>query len=520
MATGCLDESETQDLADEGNSVATDDQARTITYEKFLESVTIDPTTGTYLIEGDIAVDDEEAVRTYYEKTFGNAEGLTVNTINGTDDVWSATQRWNLSYCVSTADFGNNKAMVVRAMQQAAAAWENVADVRFVHNTAQDGSCTNANGNVIFDVRLSPPNPPYSARSFFPSTSRTDRELLINWGSGWNERTLMTVLIHELGHSLGFRHEHIRAPGTTCTENGTSRGVTDYDNLSVMHYTSCPGAANNTGYYFLSQRDIQGAQSLYGAPSNVLNASDGTLYARKRTTGDIYKKSGGSWVKIGSPGQTFVTVGNTLYGQSSANGGIWRYSGSGTTWTNVGGAAGIMINCGGYLCATNPTSNDIYRYDGSSWSFIGSPGAIFAASTSSLFGATSLQQSLYRYSGSGSSWTLAGDATADLIGGGTSMYRLNIDRSAVQRYSSGTTWTTVGGAGRQWLATSGDLYGLTPDTGAIYKYSGSGTAWTAVGGAAARMYGSYGRLYATNPSSGNIFRYDAASNTWTGEGQP
>jgi len=48
--------------------------------------------------------------------------------------------------------------------------------------------------------------------------------------------TSQGVFRHELGHVLGLRHEHIRAPGTFCTEDSSWRGVTAYDSASVMHY--------------------------------------------------------------------------------------------------------------------------------------------------------------------------------------------------------------------------------------------------------------------------------------------
>ena len=42
---------------------------------------------------------------------------------------------------------------------------------------------------------------------------------------------------HELGHILGFRHEHIRSEAnSSCDEGGAFRAVTDYDQASVMHY--------------------------------------------------------------------------------------------------------------------------------------------------------------------------------------------------------------------------------------------------------------------------------------------
>jgi hypothetical protein len=75
------------------------------------------------------------------------------------------------------------------------------------------------------------------------------------------------VLLHELGHILGFRHEHIHVPA--CSEGDTNwRKVTPYDSASVMHYPpyaypQCNGT--NTGDYALTSLDRWGVGSLYGS---------------------------------------------------------------------------------------------------------------------------------------------------------------------------------------------------------------------------------------------------------------
>ena len=54
------------------------------------------------------------------------------------------------------------------------------------------------------------------------------------------------VLRHELGHVLGFRHEHIRsgAPAVCPGESvAATVNLTDYDPQSVMHYF-CGGVGN------------------------------------------------------------------------------------------------------------------------------------------------------------------------------------------------------------------------------------------------------------------------------------
>jgi hypothetical protein len=151
---------------------------------------------------------------------------------------------------------------VVQAMSDAAGAWEAHANVNFIHLSNQDSNCKANNKNVVFDVR-----PVYSgqylARAFFPNTSRNGRNVLID-ASAFTAAPPLTVtgvLRHELGHALGFRHEHTRPEAGACFEDTNWRELTPYDSSSVMHYPQCNGT--NTGDLVLTSKDKSGARALY-----------------------------------------------------------------------------------------------------------------------------------------------------------------------------------------------------------------------------------------------------------------
>ena len=74
------------------------------------------------------------------------------------------------------------------------------------------------------------------------------------------------VLRHELGHTLGLRHEHVRNPNVNarCFEGTRWRGVTAYDTNSMMHYKSCPGSTNS-GDLVVTSLDAAGLAELYPA---------------------------------------------------------------------------------------------------------------------------------------------------------------------------------------------------------------------------------------------------------------
>ena len=232
-----------------------------------------------YVVDGDIPVTLDQ-LRELYERTLERAQmeaagleiaqdnnPLLVHQYGGADDVWTAAQAAHLTYCVTT-DFGPvNHARMVAEMAQATAAWERVAGVDFIYVPAHDSDCKNTNPGVVFSVRPTTLN---GACAFFPNDPATygcvAKTLIININAidtnpGFGGTTTLGVLKHELGHILGFRHEHARVPNSSCSEPDT-RSVTAYDSASVMHYPWCPGGTQ-TGDLVITDLDAIGADTIY-----------------------------------------------------------------------------------------------------------------------------------------------------------------------------------------------------------------------------------------------------------------
>ncbi len=249
------------------------DSSDVLSYEEFRDQAYQDPESGVYVVNGDEMVENEAGMRAVYQRYTETAraaesglatieQGLIVNRVGSSDDKWSSATASNITYCISRTSFGTRYNTVVSAMNSATAAWEATARVNFVHSSSLDGSCTRTTSGVVFNVRLVSGGG-FLASAFFPSSSRSAREVLIDSTSfgSISPYTLTGILRHELGHTLGFRHEHTRPEAGTCFENNAWRSLTTYDAASVMHYPQCNGS--NRGDLILTSRDKTGARALY-----------------------------------------------------------------------------------------------------------------------------------------------------------------------------------------------------------------------------------------------------------------
>ena len=238
---------------------------------------------GKYIVNGDIAIADRKHLREFYlqvreelSDTAGGklvvnriGVGLVVNQVNGRDDVWTSARRRQLAYCVDTG-FGARHAAVLADMTAATVAWEEAADVDFVHVAAEDASCDASNQDVVFDVRPVDVDGQYLARAFFPNDQRPARNVLIDESSFQlnpaGKLQLVGILRHELGHALGWRHEHTRPESGQCFEDAGWRPLTGYDRFSVMHYPQCNGGGDWS--LALTAADKAGAACVYGKGSD------------------------------------------------------------------------------------------------------------------------------------------------------------------------------------------------------------------------------------------------------------
>lgn len=222
---------------------------------------------GSFIVEGDLALSEEELV----DHLLGLAPGsqssgageLKLSIHNGQMDFYAKPDR-KLTYAIDKASFGDEARYreIIGLMDAAAGEWEAIAPesgLDFVHVPGEDATPTA--GNVNFVVEFRDAGGLFIARSFFPHDGREDRKLTIDPSFYTSQFTKKGVLLHELGHVLGYRHEHINGVPGCRREGGVFLTLTTEDPRSVMHYFCGGGGSLDMT---LSPLDKQGHAIVYG----------------------------------------------------------------------------------------------------------------------------------------------------------------------------------------------------------------------------------------------------------------
>lgn len=243
-----------------------------ISFEAFAGATPMDPASGMYVADGDMLMTRAQ-LADYYSLLYPREDALIVYTQYGQDSKWDDTTKLDLSYCVSE-DFKtptDNPAYptyydyIVEFFARAASDWNTAANIRLWHNADEDARCNQTGGGapaVVFRIL---------------KTTGTENSFVGPLGKPVSAPGTMylkpyspvAVMRHELGHVLGFMHEHVRYPGTNCAESFDYRPLTALDTASIMYGPGCTGFTGDPSWgdsRVLTELDKLGAASLYGCP--------------------------------------------------------------------------------------------------------------------------------------------------------------------------------------------------------------------------------------------------------------
>jgi hypothetical protein len=473
-------------------------------------SLEIDGAAG-YVVDGDVLVAGLAGLQQYYD------EVVTGGALPAIDTPWPAGQKRRLTYCVE-ASFRQWDFAVDSAAHGAALAWQQLADVRFVHDQSQDADCGRSD-SVAFRIAytsLAVPSLIVPAQADSPPTILVG-DLAFHTAA---LPYLNSRLRHAFGHVLGFRHG---APTTAVCDSADCRAQKAYGSASIMRRGWC--AEYSTERLFPAQVDADIASRTYAAPLELVE-HDGSLIMRDLVRGELHAwrttDPEGAWRKIGDETLALASSKSGLF-RLDASARLQRYETDGV-WRDLGRGAGRIFGCLGTLCASDPETGGLERLSDGQWLPTGELARRYAGNETELVRLTHAGE-VERFR-SGAPWENIRPAHAGrLYTGPRGVYVTTpesfgeyVDEYLESWDPATRTWTyaapsgdyTLSGPGLVWIDSASEMAFL-------YVPELTSAPWQAIGSAGIRITAAGPHLFRID-ANGTLWQYGATG--WIGRGRP
>lgn len=234
-----------------------------------------------YIVEGDILLPANEYLEYKLSNIVRNPSQYKMKPklIIGFDGQTKKVLKWDENYIIKyaidrksflTKDQYN---IVKENMEKAYKEWETTCNVKFEYvNSLDNDKILVPSEELTFVVKGLNTNDKFIASAFFPNTEIKNRLLYVDPKYFTTTYNQIGVFRHEIGHILGFKHEHLR-DGAPLACKGERLGSVkpfggDYDPQSVMHYFC---GQKGTIHLTITDIDRKGSQEIYGSPISKIN---------------------------------------------------------------------------------------------------------------------------------------------------------------------------------------------------------------------------------------------------------